>query len=153
MSSEDVIYHGYRRNVGGGSFITGEYGLVKHVPRHSPTGMGWGYAGSGAADCARSLLLDALGDRARCCACGGTGQVVFDVATETEQPYDPAKADTYDPELIGGCHECEEGSLVVPAVYQAFKFEFVAGWGDEWRMSRAEILAWFERFVAAREGR
>ena len=32
-----------------------------HRVRHSPTGYSWGYAGSGPADLARSLLWDALG--------------------------------------------------------------------------------------------
>jgi len=30
---------------------------IAHVPRHSPTGVEWGYAGSGPADLARSILL------------------------------------------------------------------------------------------------
>lgn len=30
---------------------------VEHVVRHSPTGMEWGYGGSGPADAARSILL------------------------------------------------------------------------------------------------
>src|SRR3954469_14004176 len=34
--------------------------LAHHV-RHSPTGFGWGYAGSGPADLSRSILLDAFG--------------------------------------------------------------------------------------------
>ncbi len=29
---------------------------VKHIVRHSPTGIEWGYAGSGPADAARSIL-------------------------------------------------------------------------------------------------
>ena len=34
---------------------------LRHYVRHSPTGFGWGYNGSGPADLARSLLWDALG--------------------------------------------------------------------------------------------
>ncbi|PAP78596.1 hypothetical protein BSZ37_00820 [Rubrivirga marina] len=30
---------------------------VPHAPRHSPTGIEWGYCGSGPADLARSVLL------------------------------------------------------------------------------------------------
>lgn len=33
-----------------------------HVVRHSPTGFNWGYAGSGPADCALSILTDCLGE-------------------------------------------------------------------------------------------
>lgn len=38
------------------------YPLV-HVELHSPTGMNFGYGGSGAADCALSILADHLGER------------------------------------------------------------------------------------------
>lgn len=31
---------------------------LKHVCKHSPTGMNWGYGGSGPADCALSILTD-----------------------------------------------------------------------------------------------
>jgi hypothetical protein len=34
---------------------------LKHLVRHSPTGMNWGYGGSGPADLARSILGDFLG--------------------------------------------------------------------------------------------
>jgi hypothetical protein len=48
--------------------ISGEYAgkemthPVRHFVRHSPTGFQWGYGGSGPADLARSILLDALGE-------------------------------------------------------------------------------------------
>ena len=35
--------------------------LLRHFVRHSPTGFEWGYGGSGPADLARSLLIDAVG--------------------------------------------------------------------------------------------
>ncbi|MFI6909734.1 DUF6166 domain-containing protein [Nonomuraea sp. NPDC050394] len=152
MTSLDVIYHGYRREIGG-SFIAVEdeagqqLGVVTHLPRHSPTGLSWGYLGSGAADCARSLLMAALGDAATCTACAGTRQIVlaFDEATEeiTEQPYDPDQAPAVDPELIMSCGTCDDGTRVHPIHYQAFKEEFVARWGEEWTMPREEIVAWF----------
>jgi hypothetical protein len=42
--------------------------LLAHRMRHSPTGFSWGYAGSGPADLARSILWDYLGaePRPRC---------------------------------------------------------------------------------------
>jgi hypothetical protein len=89
-------------------------------------------------------VIAALGDRARCCQCGGTAKVVFDVDDEQEKPYDPAKAGAYDPELVASCWGCDEGSRVTPSIYQDFKFQFVVGWGKEWRMPRAEIEAWFD---------
>jgi hypothetical protein len=36
--------------------------LLEHRVRHSPTGFSWGYAGSGPADLARSILWDFLGN-------------------------------------------------------------------------------------------
>jgi len=34
---------------------------VRHIVYHSPTGMSYGYLGSGPADCARSILADCVG--------------------------------------------------------------------------------------------
>ncbi|MEU4511700.1 DUF6166 domain-containing protein [Nonomuraea wenchangensis] len=146
MTAPEVIYHGYRRKIGG-SFIAietpegAQLGMVAHLPLHSPTGLSWGYYGSGAADCARSLLIAALGADAACRSCKGTVKVVFDPDTGKEVPYEPGEAHTYDPELIFRC-VCEDGYRIAPALYQAFKFMFVSRWGEEWRMSRAGILAW-----------
>jgi hypothetical protein len=52
-------------------------GTVRHLPKHSPTGMNWGYAGAGPADTARSLLIEALGNDAICPLCAGTSRVVY----------------------------------------------------------------------------
>lgn len=40
---------------------TGAVKPLEHVVRHSPTGMEWGYGGSGPSDLALSILADALG--------------------------------------------------------------------------------------------
>lgn len=34
------------------------YHEIKHIVRHSPSGLSWGYGGSGSADCALSILHD-----------------------------------------------------------------------------------------------
>ena len=36
---------------------------LRHVVHHSPSGLSWGYGGSGPADTALSILADALGER------------------------------------------------------------------------------------------
>ncbi len=36
---------------------------LRHVVKHSPTGFGWGYGGSGPADLALSILADYFGER------------------------------------------------------------------------------------------
>ncbi len=37
--------------------------LLRHIIHHSPTGLEWGYSGSGPADLALSLLTDACGNK------------------------------------------------------------------------------------------
>lgn len=57
------LYEGFRRN--GRALIRVRDGTtlraLKHRVHHSPTGFEWGYAGSGPADTARSLLWDVVG--------------------------------------------------------------------------------------------
>jgi hypothetical protein len=82
---EDVVYHGYWQEDGDSVICVedapGEQiGVVRHLPRRSPTGMNWGYAGSGPSDAARSLLIAALGDDAVCPVCrGGPGESLMSV--------------------------------------------------------------------------
>jgi hypothetical protein len=65
-SADDVIYHGYHHGSAGAGVVAIEteqgqqLGLLRHVIWHSPTGLSWGYQGSGPADLARSLLIAAL---------------------------------------------------------------------------------------------
>jgi hypothetical protein len=142
----DVVYRGYQHDTGGSVIAiespTGEVlGLMRHVKYHSPTGMGWGFTGSGAADCARSLLIAALGeDAARCPHCQGTRKVVFDPRREQDVPFEECEADQYDPELIASCSRCVDGYRKLP--HQDFKSQVVASWGKEWRMRRSQALAW-----------
>jgi hypothetical protein len=147
----EVWYHGIGSGAGGRA-ITVETadgtptGLVAHVPRHSPTGMTWGYEGSGPAAAARSLLIAALGDDAKCRSCVGTSRVVYDLRHDEEPApaaYDPRRSPAdYDAEglHVSRCWDCDDGYRLLP--YQDFKREHVATWGREWRISRTEILTW-----------
>jgi len=105
---DDVVYHGTKSSHTG-AVITVEtpdgeiLGVVQRIAAHSPAGMGWGYAGSGPLDCARSLLAAALGSDRDWGAHGGA------------------------------------------SVISDFCDEVVAGLGDEWRMSRSQVLAWLDR--------
>ena len=96
------------------------FGLMPHVPLHSPAGFAWGYAGSGPTDLARSLLIHALGRAARCRHCHGVG-------TGRCRP--------------GRC--CRDGYRTDLPV-AAFKDEYVTRWAwrEEWTITRSEILAW-----------
>lgn len=153
--SSTVIYRGYGNdNATGGRLVMLEVdGQVCPLPphaKHSPTGMSWGYHGSGAADLARSLLIHALGADARCPVCAGTAEVVYDVETDADVPAGVAMAhrtaadsaqERYS-EVMGCCH-CEDGSLVVPSLYQPFKRDVIATLPEEgWVLTRADILEW-----------
>jgi hypothetical protein len=148
---QDVWYRGDATSTAGPHAViieTGSHeplGLLVHMPKHSPTGMSWGYAGSGPADLARSLLIAVLGDDAKCRTCGGTHKIVWD-SEEAAEPraYDPARDQHEDGYPRSGwtehCYDCDDGYRRLP--YQEFKREVVARWGDSFRISRAEILAW-----------
>lgn len=62
-----MTYHGTRTAAGPVVWI--DDGTTRrplsHVGPHSPTGLNWGYGGSGPAALALSLLTDALGSRRR----------------------------------------------------------------------------------------
>jgi hypothetical protein len=143
----DVVYHGQQTARGGVVHLETPDGHVlgqlPHVIRYSPTGLNWGYTGSGPADCARSILLHALGDDALCGTCAGTTTVVHDPRTDQYRPSDPARATGHDTELVSRCWDCLDGHRPVP--YQQFTHDVVARFGPEWRMRRTEVLAWLHR--------
>ena len=112
-------------------------GRLHHYVLHSPSGFAWGYNGSGPAETARCLLLDALDDP-RCPACAGHGLTVL---TELgERPFDPDVDDELDPTVLA-CQDCDRSTLrTVP--YQQFKEQVVAGWTGEWWITRGDVRAW-----------
>jgi hypothetical protein len=115
--------------------------LLPHFVKHSPGGFSWGYAGSGPSELARCLLIHALGDRALCATCHGRGKVVEDGVLGAFRP----ALEGDDPAAVTGCVDCDSGfAPEVERCYQTFKFEHVAAWpqGEEWEITREEILAW-----------
>ena len=141
----EITYHGHRLESGSVT-ITVEtadgtrIGPLPHVVRHSPSGMNWGYRGSGPCDTALSLLLAAQGDNAVCPLCHGTGRVVYtsDGQETRAEPFDPGRH----PWTRQGWHcTCDAGFQKVP--YMQFT-DMVASWGPEWKISRAYILAWLQ---------
>ena len=106
--TDRILYEGHKRSSCGGQEVIirrePEGSVLPLLPtksldirRHSPSGFNWGYLGSGPAQLALALLLDATGD--------------------------------------------EQLSL---RHYQDFKFLEVANWGEDWYISRDEILEWLD---------
>jgi hypothetical protein len=72
---------------------------LRQIVRHSPTGMEWGYPGSGPADTALSIMSDFF-----------------------------------------------EGNMeLADAFYFQFKWDFVAKWGNEWKVTDEEIDEWLKK--------
>lgn len=142
--SSDLVYHGYRHGSSGPVVALESpdgtrVGILQHVVRHSPSGLNWGFHGSGACDTAWSLLIDALGDGAICPSCRGTGRVVY-VTRHGHcgaEPFDPGR---HPWSKHGWQCECSGGYRHLP--YGKFAGQFVARWGDEWSMSRSDVLSW-----------
>lgn len=84
----------------GGDFTWLDPRASQKVYNHSPDGFEWGYGGSGPAQLALAMLIDATGN-------------------------------------VGTAH----------ALYQKFKFEFVARFDDRWIITQAEIIAWCEQHL------
>jgi hypothetical protein len=94
-----------------------EYPL-RHIVVHSPTGMSWGYGGSGPADLAVSILVDFL---------GGTG------------PKIPRDCRGLNPDGT----RCAHNYCLALTMHQAFKWAFVAKWPRErWEIDEVEIGRW-----------
>lgn len=156
--SSELIYRGYGNdNAAGGRLVmievSGDACPLPHRAKHSPTGMSWGYHGSGAADLARSLLIHALGDDARCPVCEGTAEVVYDVEADADVPAGVAMAHRAGAESaqgryseVMGCCNCEDGCLVVPSLYQPFKRDVIARLPEAgWVLTRSEVLEWLRQ--------
>lgn len=144
----DLVFCGQQSSRGGAGTIE-VYDILgqpldpfKHWPKHSPTGVAWGFTGSGAADCARSLIAAAVGDqRAICPVCKGANKILVVPGDEGQ----PRQAMAHDPaEHVHDCDYCEVGLLIYPSEYQRFKEDVVAGWPDTFVVTRKGIVGWLE---------
>ncbi len=148
----DVVYHG-RRSMAGDRVVTVEtndgepVGALKHVVRHSPSGLNWGYKGSGPSDTARSLLLAALGDAAACPECQGSARVVY-VADGDGYRAEPFNSARHSWTKRGWQCKCWDGYKDVPYIDFA---DIVATWGEEWRLTRSYICAWLRQHKRSTE--
>ena len=133
-------------------------GLLPHWVKHSPDGFAWGYAGSGPAELARSVLIAVLGEHARCVTCAGTGRIAYDETTGAPAPPDPDQPD----QICARCLDCDTGFALPGSLYQQFKFEVIAAFPREqgWQLSVTAIRSWSEGsvplgkwpFMVAQEG-
>lgn len=152
--AEPKVYRGHAESTAGAHvvevWVGGQLdGVLRHHAKHSPSGFSWGYAGSGPADLARCLLIDHLGDAAVCPTCKGEGRTIWrdDPSTELGAVEVPAGGEDSDPSN-SPCSRCwGERFAVAPALYQAFKFDFVAGWptDGDWMLASDEITDWLAR--------
>lgn len=100
----------------------GERRTLRHYVRHSPTGLEWGYGGSGPADLARSILIEVLGSEALCRYCEGSGMVKW----VSDDDYRAATGEDTDPSELAICPDgCDHG-LRSDLEYMDFKREIVA---------------------------
>jgi hypothetical protein len=142
-----TCYHGARladgtRRVIAHDALSGWRAPLVHIVTHAPiSGFQWGSAGAGAADLARSLLVDVLGPAALCPICAGRCRVVWQGpdADDDPLPYDAEQHEHADPDLITPCL-CTDGFRQLP--YHALKAGWVAGLPDHWKVSRDELLRW-----------
>lgn len=122
-----IVYRGARVGIGGGevAITRQEDGGVaqpfrQSVVWHSPAGFEWGYGGSGPADLALNLLVDALGE-------------------------DPAAVERYF--RGGGDPESTWAPRSVP-LHQAFKAQHIAPLprNEPWSITQEAIVRWVEQY-------
>lgn len=92
---------------------------LKHLVQHSPTGLEWGYGGSGPADLARSILGDAIGNAGLSPALYQEFKRAFVARWSRDTPPGPVRA-----AMLGSAADTESHC--------------------EWRITEAEIQAWLE---------
>lgn len=107
--------------------------LEHRVRYHSPSGFDWGYGGSGPAELALNLLVDALGALLPMCPrCKGRGR------------YRGQR-----------CYECQ-GLQIADALWRVhhdFKWAFIAGLPDRrWSIDRVDVVQWWIGHLPVSEG-
>lgn len=157
VAGDDRVYFAQ-----GGSVLVKEGGTYRKLPhhmRHSPSGFGWGYLGSGPAELARCLLIDVLRDEwgGECCCshpesdhqgsrreafCASCEQLEHQRVFAFHAPHRAHPAAKLCCSTSGGEGREDYDLRVSPALYQAFKTAHVARWQDSWIISADEIRRW-----------
>lgn len=117
---------------------------LEHHKKHSPTGFGWGYGGSGPSDLARCLLIDALGLLALCSVCRGSGRV----SSGRDGVLKPAEKTVANSDACPECYGDGIGSAL-ELNYQHFKWDVIVQlpMDKEWEMPRSDVVEWWTRVV------
>ena len=117
------VYRGYNRggHQASSHLVTvtedGQERMLEHRVRHSPTGMSWGYSGSGCADLARSLLWDHLGEEPRPAA-----YQALKFAFVTKWPIEGWELTTDELDQWLDSYRCDPSHFVTVAEYERILF-------------------------------
>ncbi len=117
----DVRYPGYHHGTSGAGMIAVEdaegntIGGVRHVVVDSPTGLSWASSDPGL----RTLP-------AACCSPPSTRTRTIGPGATSTAPI--------------ACTDCDRGYRHLP--YRLFTTDHVANWGEQWCITRQQVLAW-----------
>ena len=122
---------------------------LRHVVHHSPTGLEWGYGGSGPADTALSILADYF-EESPTHAEITTGRLIIPCFCRRPGPQADMIDDIgpADPNCLA-CDGTGEGisePLKCWQYHQPFKWAFIAKLprDEEWQITKGEIATWVE---------
>jgi hypothetical protein len=148
VPSGEIVYHGWPRPDGQVTVVVqtrpGAHRPLPHLVRHSPSGLNWGFDGNGPRDLARSLLADALGDRAVCITCAATTRLNSGQRPQLEMPSSRAFVEGGPVAACPG--RCDNSLLPLP--YLRFAEQVVAvrlPFGKAWSLRRGDVLRWLSR--------
>lgn len=145
----ETIYHGWPRPDGQISVVIeyskGNYRLLPHIVRHSPTGFNCGYDGNGPRDLALSLLTDATNGCATCSACDAAPPILGNSALP------PRHSGTSGPTAVvnqrpSSClYDCNAKLRQLPYLHYTEQIIAQLPQRQAWKLRRSDTLRWLSR--------